>query len=248
MTTQVWIRLLLASLVSIGSLVVVFQYLDKKDFMINDLHVELMSDKDPSALFPEIKSDVLPKLAAFVGQSIWSVDLEEVLAVVEKDRRIKDIRVSRRLPNKLKVTIQPHQALANILSNDSKQIYPLSREGSLFAPVNLSEASDAPLLRDSQFIKNIELRKMALDLLLKLPQDGDFSLESVSEIYFSQKDGLVLVLGLDENQVIMGDRDFQKRIDHVRRVVQYLRSENLRGRVIDARFSKKVVVRLRNAS
>ena len=73
-------------------------------------------------------------------------------------------------------------------------------------------------------------------------------MRSVSEIQYSKKDGLVLVLGLDDNTVIMGDREFKKRIDHVRRVVQYLRSENLRGRVIDARFSKKVVVRLRNAS
>lgn len=245
---QVWIRLLLASLVSMGSLVLVYQYLDREDFQIEELRVELMSDEDPSLLFQGIKSDVLPKLATFVGESIWSVDLGDVLAVVEKDRRIKDVRISRRLPNKLRIYIEPHQALANILAKDARQIYPLSREGSLFAPLDLQEASDAPILRDSRFLKDIKLRKLALDLLLKLPENGDFSLESVSEILYSKKDGLVLVLGLDENRVVMGDRDFQKRIDHVRRVVQYLRSENLRGRVIDARFSKKVVVRLRNAS
>ena len=245
---RVWIKLLLASIVSLGSIVVVYQYLDREDFQITELRVELMSDEDPSTLFPEIKSDVLPKLAAFVGHSIWSVDLEEVLEVVEKDRRIKDVRISRRLPNKLKIYVEPHQALANILARDNKQIYPLSRAGSLFEPKNLSEASDAPILRDSRFLKNIKIRKLALDLLLELPESGDFSLESVSEIQYSKKDGLVLVLGLDDNTVIMGDRDFKKRISHVRRVVQYLRSENLRGRVIDARFSKKVVVRLRNAS
>jgi cell division protein FtsQ len=244
----VWSRVILAATVSVGAIFAVFNYLDKEDFIIQDLQVELMSDRDPSSLFPEIKSDVLPKLVSFVGESIWSVDLEQVLAVVEKDRRIKDVRVSRRLPNKLKVYIEPHQALANILAKDGTQIFPLSREGSLFAPLPLTEASDAPILRGTHFIKDIKLRKLALGLLLELPQEGDFSLKSVSEIRYSAKDGLVLVLGLDDNEVIMGDRDFKTRIDHVRRVVQYLRSENLQGRVIDARFSKKVVVRLRNAS
>ena len=52
-------------------------------------------------------------------------------------------------------------------------------------------------------------------MLLQLPETGDFSLESVSEIQYTKKDGLVLVLGLDDNTVIMGDRNFKKRIGHV---------------------------------
>ena len=44
----------------------------------------------------------------------------------------------------------------------------------------------------------------------------------------------------------MGEGDFDLKVSRVEKVMSYLHNRNIKGRVIDARFSKKVVVRVRN--
>ena len=46
-------------------------------------------------------------------------------------------------------------------------------------------------------------------------------------------------------EVKVGDADFGPKFIRVEKVLAYLDSQNIKGRVIDARFSKKVVVRVR---
>lgn len=225
-----------------------YKSLKSEQFKVHDISFKLMDGHDPSSLFPKIEADLKPKLATLFGQYIWKLDLENLLTSIEKDRRLKDLNIVRRWPDKLQVEIRPHQAIANILGDKSNTIYPLTRDGGLLPPANLNEASDAPILRGSHFLKDQKLRKLTLELLLLIPEEGIFSLRNISEISFKEKEGLVLVLSPDGAEVIMGREDFAKRVDYVGRVIQYLSSENLRGRVIDSRFQKKVVVRLRNAS
>jgi hypothetical protein len=44
----------------------------------------------------------------------------------------------------------------------------------------------------------------------------------------------------------MGFENFNRRAIQAHRVVEYLQREQLSGRIIDARYAKKVVVKLRN--
>jgi hypothetical protein len=74
------------------------------------------------------------------------------------------------------------------------------------------------------------------------------SQKTVSEIYFDRAKGLVLVLLPDGVEILLGNQDHARRVLRIRRVVEYLQSEDIKGKTIDARFSKKVVVRLRNES
>lgn len=222
--------------------------LQSQHFLVTQVNLKLMDDRDPSYLFPKIKADLEPRAASFVGHPIWQIDIEKLVSSIEKDRRLQDLKVSRRWPDQLDIEIRPHQAVANILSDRAAVIYPMASDGSLFPAMGLDEVSDAPILRGNVFLKDRTIRDLALKLLAVLPREGSFSVQTVSEIYFDRNRGFVLALGPENYEVILGNEDFHKRVSYVSRVVEYLRSEDLRDRVIDSRFQKKVVVRLRNAS
>lgn len=223
-------------------------YFDSDILKITEVTVRQSEGIGSGYLFSRIKEDIAPKLASLYGKSILDVPLDQVYAILEKDRRVRDARILRKFPSELYIEIEPHVPIANVLSTSGQSVYPLTKEGTLFPAVTFSDANDAPVLRGKAFLKDIELRAKAIFMLRSLPEAGDFTAAEISEIHFDKKKGFVLVLSRDNSEVIIGSKDFEKRAEHIRRVIQYLRSENLRGRVIDARFSKKVVVRLRNAS
>ncbi len=215
-------------------------------FRVKSIDITLGEYNDPSYLFEKTKAQLELKLKPFYGQYVWSVDIERVLALVENDRRVKDVFVTRVLPNGLKVIIEPHSAYANIMGNDSTSFYPLSPEGDLLPSVAAEDAADGPILRGEKFLKDEKLRAKAIELLQVLPENGAFTRHDVSEVYMDSKKGFSVTLKKTGIEVFMGHDNFKNRASYVSRVVQYLDSEKLTGRVIDARYSKKVVVKLRN--
>jgi hypothetical protein len=46
-------------------------------------------------------------------------------------------------------------------------------------------------------------------------------------------------------QVVLGEDSLNTKVERVAQVLNYLSAEQIKGRVIDASFSKKVLVRLR---
>ncbi|MEK6556628.1 MAG: cell division protein FtsQ/DivIB [Bdellovibrionota bacterium] len=243
---KVWFKYLFA-LAFIGSLIGGGSYfMTRSFFRVKSVDITLGEHKDPSYLFEKTKSQLEMKLKPFLGQYVWSVDIERVLQIAESDRRVKDVFVTRVLPNGIKIIIEPHSAYANIMGSDSTAFYPLSPEGDLLPSVAAEEAADGPILRGEKFLKDEKLRAKAIELLQSLPETGSFSRNHVSEMYLDSKKGLAVVLKKSGIEVLMGLDNFKNRASYVSRVVQYLDSEQLTGRVIDARYSKKVVVKLRN--
>jgi cell division septal protein FtsQ len=198
-------------------------------------------------LFPKIKEALDQKLKPLYGQHILKIDLEKVLSAVEKDLRIKDATIARVLPNTIQVKISPYTPIANILSTRNNKFYPVARDGEVLPPVATSEVPDAPILRGEIFLKKEEIRIGAVELLKALPESGSVSVHTAAEITYDGKKGYQILLSSSALQIWMGFDDFASRISQAKRVVDYLESEKLSGRIIDARFGKKVVVKLRNA-
>ena len=96
-------------------------------------------------------------------------------------------------------------------------------------------------------MKKEEIRIGAVELLKALPESGSVSVHTAAEITYDSKKGYQILLSSSALQIWMGFDDFTSRISQTKRVVDYLESEKLSGRIIDARFGKKVVVKLRNA-
>lgn len=108
------------------------------------------------------------------------------------------------------------------------------------------QPSDLPLVRINELIDNESLRKQTLDLFSSLKNLKRFSSSRVSEVHFDKIDGFNIWLADGETNVKLGTENLRMKASLVNRVIEHLDEEQLRARVIDARFKKKVVVRPRN--
>jgi hypothetical protein len=124
------------------------------------------------------------------------------------------------------------------------RVYPIARDGTLMPALALKDVPNFPLLRGKEFLSDVSLRERAIQLMEAIPSEGRFARSMVSEIMHSP-DGFSLYLGGQIAEVKMGDDEFELKANRVEKVLSYLHNRGLKGRTIDARFAKKVVVRVR---
>ncbi len=213
---------------------------------LSRIDIELDPESDQVQVFSRIQDKLNSPLKKYEGQWVWRVSLKDVLAQVEDDRRVKSASVTRLLPNRLKISIVPHQPILAWVDEIGK-LYPIAADASLLPAVSLKDSRDVPLLRGRDFYNDEALRERAIELLKSLPEDGALSPSRISEITHSPQIGFNLLLTQGGIEVRMGEDDFARKAKRVEQVLNYLLDQQLKGRVIDARFAKKVVVRLRNA-
>lgn len=247
---KTWMRMTLAAFVFTA--LCAGGYLAATNDAFRIRHVDVVLDRDdPSFIFPAVKQSLDKRLATLHGQFVWQVDIERLLGIAEKDRRIKDVKVTRILPNTIRVTVTPHSAIANILGVQSDVLFPIARDGSILPSVEASDAPDSPILRGEEFLKNQTLRSRVLGVLEAIPENGNFSRETISEVYLDKNKDIMFTLKKNGTRVVLSEderseKEVQNRVSQVSRVLNYLENQQMVGRVIDARYSKKVVVKLRN--
>jgi cell division septal protein FtsQ len=212
---------------------------------IETVQIELAKDSTQDLLFQRIRGSLTQQLQQYEGRYFWQVPLTQVFEVTRKDRRVKNVSVFRDFPSRLRVEIEPYTPLLAYLSGDGR-VYPLSTDASLLPPIAIADTPDLPYVRGEELKDEISLREKAIELFNTIPEEGILSKDAVSEIVFSKKDGFKIFLTKTRSEIRVGDSDFGPKISHAQKVLAYLNSRNIVGRVIDARFSKKVVVRVRN--
>jgi cell division protein FtsQ len=199
----------------------------------------------PPAGSPLIQKNLEKRLQKFSGEWVWKVSLRDVLSEVEKDRRIQVANVRREFPNRLVVDFSPHKAIMALI-DDGGRAYPIAADASLLPALpSAGDVGDMPLLRGRNFREDAALRAHAIAIWNELPLTGLLSTTQLSEISYSAKEGFSLWM-MGGTVVRIGDEQIGLKASRVERVLKYLNDQQLRGRVIDARFAKKVVVRLRN--
>ena len=210
---------------------------------LRQIQVEVNPGPWSKDLSESIKKHIFSQIEPFRGQSIWTVNLNDVVKQVQSDRRIREVRVQRRLPSRMELKVELHQPLA-LLMGFKGELLSVSRDASVLPP--MGETMDLPILRGVNFHKEKELRVQALEMLEEISAVGLASHQSISEIRFDKKFGYVLYLLPHGVRVRLGKRRFAEKMSRVERVINYLENQDVEYRVIDARFLKKVVVKPRN--
>ncbi len=246
MRVPVLLKVFISTLVISGTVYGLYHFLTGKTFRVHNVEVSLDNNADSGFLFPIIKDDIEAKLMQLFGKHVWDVDLDRVIKTVEKDLRVKDAKVTRKLPDTIRITILPYTPIAHILGSRGTRVYPLSRSGEVLPSVAVNETVDSVILRGDIFLRDKDVRMLAIELLNSLPDRGALNARSVSEISFDKKKGLQLRLVDSGSEVWMGFENFAHRASQAQRVLDYLIREQMTGRIIDARYQKKVVVKLRN--
>jgi cell division septal protein FtsQ len=181
-------------------------------------------------------------------KNIWKLNLEAISQAILKDPRILSVRVQRDLPSHLSAIIDVREVA--ILYQDKKgQIIPVTSDGVLLEAMALENAPDAPILRDMSVLRDQAKLKQIISLVSHLPEHGTVSRATISELRWSESEGLKVELMRSEAGIIvLGDENIPLRAKRAASVIKYLESQKQKWRVIDASFSKKVLVRLRKHS
>lgn len=194
-------------------------------------------------------SKVEDVLEGVEGKLIWEVDIFELQEKIKSLSWIQEARISKQYPSQIEIHIFPRKIIANLLRTSNK-IQPISEESKVLEVADISKAPDAPILAHKSFLKDDELRAQALQLLKELPSDGSFSQKNVSEVYPSGKNSsnlnFQIFLKHSHALVLMDTENVPLKAARVARVIDYMGPEELKSRIIDANFSKKVLVKPRN--
>lgn len=213
---------------------------------IEFVQITLNENSKEDLLFQRIRTSLQPQTKSMEGRFFWEVPLNTIYELVSKDKRVKSVSVYREFPSAMRIEIEPHTPMLGFLSNDGR-VYPVATDATLLPPLPIGEAQDLPFLRGEELKDEPKLREQALELINAIPHEGAFRKSNISEIVHSRKDGFKVFVSGTSAEVQFGDTDFGPKISRVNKVMSYLESRNIKGRVIDARFAKKVVVRVRKA-
>lgn len=214
-------------------------------FVIKEFEIEMEPGGGQEVLFQRMRRDLQGRLKHWLGKKAWEISIEDLLASVKEDTRIQRASISRRFPNGISIRLLPRDPVLGLLDQRG-QVHPVASDASLLPPLAPEEAPDLPYLRGKEFFKKVELRSKAVKFIEQIPSHGMVSAASISEIQFVPKEGFSLTLVGKGTRVLIGENDFRKKVGRIEQVLYYLNEHQIEGRVIDARFSKKVVVRLRN--
>lgn len=235
------------SLIAVTALIVaaaIYLALNPHWVKIEQVQMDIAPSSTQALLYQRIKTSLMPQFQHYAGKFFWEVPLSKIYEAANKDKRVRKVSVYREFPSRLRVEIEPHTPMLAYLSSDNR-LYPVATDATLLPALPLHDVQDLPVLRGEDFKDEQKLRESALELFEQIPTEGNFRKKNVSEIIYSKKDGFKIFLSGNSGEVKLGDTDFGPKIARVEKVLSYLDSQNIKGRVIDARFSKKVVVRVR---
>jgi cell division protein FtsQ len=209
-------------------------------------HLSLVSSEAGDLIFEQNQAQLQNLLNAYRGQDIWKVDVKKIAEDFRRRNWVKSVQVQRIFPNMIRVEVTPKKAALAIFTDHSRVI-PVSEEGDLLPVVPLTKAPDVPLLRQKKFLREASLRDGAVQLMQKLPVSGNLSQKTVSEISVDEKNNYWLTLIQNNLAVKIGSdiSNTQLKAARVEKVIDYLDSHKIQARLVDADFSKKVIVKVK---
>lgn len=222
-------------------------WLNQKGFF-NVSQVEIVlaepQARTQSNFYAPLVEKLSARMAPFKGQSLWSLNLSQVVEILDSQSWIEIHSITRSWPSTLQVTLKPHDVKLVYLGKNGKFI-PIIEDGTFLESVDSRQAPDVTLLDGEIFLRKKELRGKAVKLIKEIPAEGSFSKKTISEIRYDSKDGFSVTMMKTGIQVKIGEEQVALKSARVAQVVDYLQTREFEARVIDANLSKKVLVRLR---
>ena len=234
-----YLTLLIIVLLSVSLLL---YYVFNKWLVLKDFQVQLSAQPAWEKPEEEIHAVIQEKLNPFLGKRMWKINLDELKSTIQSEPYIGSVKILRLLPDRFLVQLSARRPVLVLLDSKGK-MHPLSVDGKFLPPLSPKQAPDLPILRDNVFFNKEELRKLAIQFILLLPQTGLFSQGNISEIsYISDENSFAFVLSSSGRPVKVGLDPGKLRTKRIESVLHYLNQQSIKWRVIDARFSQKIVV------
>lgn len=226
-----------------------FYALDQSGFFnISHVELELKTSQDQKNFAYPYLEELNRKLVVYEGESLWRFSLSSISDILKKEKWLKDFRISRSWPSTLIIEVEPH-TLSYLLVNPARLLQgfvkPVTEDGEILSEIDTRQAPPLALLKGDVFVRDVQKRKKAIELLKSLPADGKMSHKLVSEVGYDSREGYWVEVVRSQMKIKLGEDQFAVKAARVSQVMDYLEKRDLKARVIDANLSKKVLVRLR---
>lgn len=240
---------LVATFVVLPAVVFLSVYsLDQQGFFkIDAIDIQITVKPSQKVFVKPYVESVNTKLAAFKGNSLWKLSLQNVSEILKTESWIEDFRISRSWPSGLDIEITPHEIAYLIHSRESKgasEFFPVTKSAIVLKKVDSKQAPAVAVVRGDHFLKNFKIREGVVSILKSLPVSGKLQTAQVAELGYDKKDGYWIQLIQSDVKIKYGEDQFEIKSVRVSQVMDYLDNRDLKARVIDANLSKKVLVRL----
>ena len=214
-----------------------------KWLVVGEIQLELQKEPVWEDSMDDIQSTLQSKLQKFIGKKIWQVSFSDLKKVLRSEPRVGTVKILRLLPSRFFIQVQPRKPLVVLLDPYNGKIHPLSMEGQVLPPVSFDQIPNLPILRGSVFLKQKAIRKLAIHFLNLMPEQGEFSRQEISEVKYSNREkSVAFILSKNGKPIKVGYDPTQMKTKRIESVLRYLDQKNIKWRVIDARFSQKIVV------
>ena len=224
----------------------VFQH-ESEFFEISHYPVEIEFSKDHEALVTKMKPEFHQVLERLKGKNIWKISLSNMKTELEKLPWVKKVSMKRQFPRRIDTHIELDEMIFLYADNKNK-FYPVLRSGKLLGNHEVQWLPGAPVLRNNKIYKDEQKLAQTIELFTQIPSIGPLKASNIAEIDFKEVTGLSLTLVKEKATIYFGNKNIQTKALQVLRVLDYLKSQKVKARVIDASFTKKVLVRPRKRS
>lgn len=192
------------------------------------------------------------------GQSVFAVRLSDLNQKLAGQPWLKNAKIFKRWPDAIEVQANLTEVVALIAERKNRGqdvreqnlpylFYPVTVEGEVLSAIKTKNAPDLIILKGSNYLKEDQIRQEAARFIKALPDKGVFSKESIAELSWDRKEGFFAEVLEKDLQVRLGFSLDEKKIKRIGYVINYLEEKKIESRVIDANFSKKVLVKPRKS-
>ena len=220
---------------------------EKNFFIISKTPVSVIYEGNQKAMVESLKPHWVEELLNLKGENIWNISLSGLQDKILRNNWVKKVELQRRFPDQISTTIHL-KSIAILFVDKKNKIFAVTTSGEKLGPVEPTLVPVVPVLYNSQIAQDSKLLHKLVLMLKEVPDFGDLKTENIASVDFKPMTGLQLNLINDKVTVYLGEKNISTKGLQVLRVADYLRTQNQKARVIDASFTKKVLVRLRKDS
>ncbi|MCF7793772.1 MAG: FtsQ-type POTRA domain-containing protein [Candidatus Cloacimonetes bacterium] len=183
----------------------------------------------------------------FLDSNLYAVSKEDIMKKYSNIIRIKDIKIRKIFPNKIKIEIQERKGLFNIKTTEGS-IFPIDKEKIILDNDNFYSDEVLPVICTELSNENIKTGNIAEDAFLDrvydfynnvVPEFPEF-FQQVSE-FFPKDNEIYIVEANTGYKIVFGDEEI---IDKVKRY-EFLEQNRTfeKGKVVDLRYKDQLVIR-----
>lgn len=193
---------------------------------------------------------LLSFIDARVGTNLLAIDLKAMQQRIQSHHWIKNVCVSRKLPDTLMITISEYEPYALI---NLGKLYYVNEEGFLFKKLSKNDSLDYPVLsgfttadfheaKDSS-IESVTRLRTAVRLIQIAGRTGSIPRNKISEIRFDPLIGYSLVLEPKGTEIRLGKDAFEKKLSRYNLIQRQLGDRAAQLTLVDLVNPEQAVIK-----